>query len=246
MHGAWMAIHFLFISFLFPIHFLFNSYLFPIHSYSSPIQFWCFSYSIQIMSHSFQNHFPFIPDHFLLIFVPLSFPKFFKNVIRKWNEVNGKESNSSEWSNPESPIQNPVHTRITFSNTWSVAHKDSLHNQLNNFISYPPIVEGGVTNHVPTWIMHIMPQGIGFISSHRHSSETTKGQNACESVEVNLVLWILSLRRSSFSKEFLDGFCWTDRSLQTCRLHVRDLEVLGSNLVLPRWGRLQFQCCSFP
>ena len=38
----------------------------------------------------------------------------------------------------------------TFSNKESIAHKESLHNQLKKFIPFPSIVEGGVTNPFPT------------------------------------------------------------------------------------------------
>ena len=141
---------FLFISYSCLIHFLFNSYLFPIHSYSFPIPLlihFLFNSDVvpiqlKFMSHSFLSHFLFIPDHFLFIFVPLSFPKFFKNVIRKWHEVNGKESNSSEWSNPESPIRNPVHTRTTFSNSWSVVKIVFIINWTTLFPT-PQLLRGG-------------------------------------------------------------------------------------------------------
>ena len=38
----------------------------------------------------------------------------------------------------------------TFTNKESIAHKDSLHNQLNKIISYPSVVWGVVINHFQT------------------------------------------------------------------------------------------------
>ena len=67
----------------------------------------------------------------------------------KWSERRGKESKCSQWSNPESWVQYIYQYKIqhiipnTFTNKESIAHKDSLHNQLKNFISYPSIVWGG-------------------------------------------------------------------------------------------------------
>ena len=67
----------------------------------------------------------------------------------KWSERRGKESKCSQWSNPESWAQYIYQYKIqyiipnTFSNKESIAQEDSLHNQLNNFISYPLIVWGG-------------------------------------------------------------------------------------------------------
>ena len=40
------------------------------------------------------------PIHFLFISYSFHVQSFSQNVIRKWNEVNGQESKSSQWSNP--------------------------------------------------------------------------------------------------------------------------------------------------
>ena len=116
------------------IRFLFKSYSFLIHSYSFPIH--CSSFHFQGFS---------------------------KKAIRKWKEIKwserrGKESKCSQWSNPESWVQYIYQYKIqyiipnTFTNKESIAHKDSFHNQLKNFISYPSIVGGGggVINHFST------------------------------------------------------------------------------------------------
>ena len=76
----------------------------------------------------------------------------------KWSEQQGKESKSSQYSNPQPPIHNPIHNPVhhpkAFFNTYSVAHKDSLHNQLKNFLYYPPIVEGGVLITSPHYCIY--------------------------------------------------------------------------------------------
>ena len=67
----------------------------------------------------------------------------------KWSERRGTESKCSQWSNPEFWVQYIYQYKIqhiipnTFSNKESIAQKDSLQNQLKNFISYPLIVWGG-------------------------------------------------------------------------------------------------------
>ena len=111
--------HILFISYSFLIHFLFN-YQFLFISYSIPIHFLFISFSLtkRIQSQNPQSPIPKSPIHL--------------------------------------PIQNPAHSAQyicqykiqpivpnTFSNKESIAHKESLHNQLKKFISFPSIVEGG-------------------------------------------------------------------------------------------------------
>ena len=62
----------------------------------------------------------------------------------------GKEKESKSSKQPAASQQYIYQYKIqyiiipnTFSNKESIAHKDSLHNQLKNFISYPLIVWGG-------------------------------------------------------------------------------------------------------
>ena len=116
VNGVWgldgwpFPMHFLFNSYSFPIQFLFMSYSFLIHVlfiyYSGPIHFLFVSYSSLI--------------YFLIISYPFSsfhFQSFFKKVIRTWNKMTwserkGKESKSSQWYNPESPIQNPIQNPV--------------------------------------------------------------------------------------------------------------------------------------
>ena len=107
-------------------HFLFISYRFPIE--------------VLFMSYSILIHFLFISCSFSL----LSSPKCFKTAIRKWNKE--KKANAAS-----DPIQNEYIFQYkiqyiipnTFTNKESIALKDSLHNQLNLFISFPSIVYGG-------------------------------------------------------------------------------------------------------
>ena len=76
--------------------------------------------------------------------------------------MNGEEKKAKASKDPipnpqyicQYKIQNIVPN--TFSNKESIAHKESLHNQLKKIIHSPSIVEGGggFTNHFPT-LLHV-------------------------------------------------------------------------------------------
>ena len=67
---------------------------------------------------------------------------------------------------PKDTVQNPQYicqyksqnkVPNTFSNTKSIAHKDSLHNQLKKFIHYPSTVEGGGLVTIASLLLVFLP-----------------------------------------------------------------------------------------
>ena len=105
-------------------HFLFMSYSFPIQ--------------VLLISHSFPIHFG--SFHFQ------SFSKKQLGNERKWNERNEEEKKANAANDPIQNLQYIYQCKIqyiipnTFTNKESIAHKDSLHNQLKKFNHFPWIV----------------------------------------------------------------------------------------------------------
>ena len=64
---------------------------------------------------------------------------------RKWKEKKNESKSSKQPASQQYIYQYKIQSIVpnAFNNKESIAHKESLHNQLNKFISYPSIVEGG-------------------------------------------------------------------------------------------------------